>query len=177
MTKYYVFVILWLTLIACYDDQEGPGFPIEQVEGYKPVYASANALAADIKLEAPRKLQNPGKIYTIGRYLFINEQGIGVHIYDNQDPSRPVAMGFLTITGNTDVATKGNILYVNNLTDLVALDITDVNNIKELSRQTQPYWAVQLPPVSDTYFECVDPTKGTVVSWERAALLDPKCYQ
>ena len=58
----------------------------------------------------------------------------GVHIIDNTSPSHPVNLGFIEIPGNADIAIKNNILYADSYVDLVALDISDVNDIREVDR-------------------------------------------
>lgn len=170
-------LILVAVLTGCRNDPFVPAFPVSQVEGYRPLYASPETLAEGIKLQPPRALLRPGKIYSVAQYLLINEENYGIHVYDNTNPAAPVSKGFLAIPGNTDVAVKGTTLYANNLTDLIALDISDWSSIKEISRTHQNYWSTALPPKSGTYFECVDSTKGAVVGWEHATLQNPKCYR
>lgn len=177
ISKSSVFAILLLLLTSCWEDEPIPVFPVKNVTGYKPIYVSTEMFDVGTKLLPPQSLKKPGKIYTIAQYLFINEQGLGVHIYDNTNPAQPNAIGFLSIPGNTDIAVKKNILYANNLTDLIALDITDWNALQELSRFRQDYWSVALPPRNEAYFECVDNAKGVVIGWEETILQNPKCYR
>jgi len=171
------FIALLLAVAACEYDDGAPNFPVNNVEGYSPIYVSAEAALADITVQPPRALSNPGKIYIIGKYLLINDQLHGVHIYDNTNPAHPVSKGFLNILGNTDVAIRGSVLYANNLTDLIAVNFTDPGNIQELSRFPQDYWSLELPPVVDTYFECIDNSKGMVLGWQKQTLASPKCYR
>jgi hypothetical protein len=53
-----------------------------------------------------------------------------IHVINNSNPSRPENVAFIDIPGNMDMAVKGNILYADLYTDLVALDITDPMNVK-----------------------------------------------
>jgi hypothetical protein len=92
-------------------------------------------LRAGVKTEAARTLENPGKIYVKGNYLFINEVKAGVHIIDNANPASPRAVSFLAIPGNVDMAVKGNILYADSYSDMVAFDITNPLAIKEVGRE------------------------------------------
>lgn len=101
---------------------------------YKAVTVSPEEFRADVRLEAPRGLQNPGKIYMKEPYLFINEAGEGVHIFDNSDKSNPVAKAFLQVPGSYDMAVLGNVLYSDSYTDLLAFDITELQDIREIDR-------------------------------------------
>jgi len=176
MLRFIIFIAFVLAFTACGDD-DLPYFPVREVEGYRPIYVSTEAALAGVTLQNSRALSIPGKIYIIGKYLLIGDNLKGVHVYDNTDPVHPVSLGFLNILGNTDVAVRGKVLYANNLTDLVAVDLTDLNSVKELSRFPQDYWSIRLPPASDTYFECVDNTKGIVLGWQKQTLKAPKCYR
>ncbi len=80
-----------------------------------------------------------GKIYIYNNYLFINEPNEGIHIYNNANPSAPVNVGFLQIPGNVDLAVHNNILYADNFIDLLAFDISNMNNIKQVKRVTDVF--------------------------------------
>lgn len=80
-----------------------------------------------------------GKIYIYNDYLFINEPNEGIHIYNNANPSAPVNVGFLQIPGNVDLAIRNNILYADNFIDLLAFDISNMGNIKQVKRVTDVF--------------------------------------
>lgn len=80
-----------------------------------------------------------GKIYIYNDYLFINEPNKGIHIYNNSNPAAPVNMAFLQIPGNVDLAVQNNILYADNYVDLLAFDISNINNIKQVKRVTDVF--------------------------------------
>jgi hypothetical protein len=86
-----------------------------------------------------------GKIYIYNDYLFINELNEGIHIYNNANPSAPVNIGFLQIPGNVDLAIHNNILYADNFIDLLAFDISNMNNIKQVKRVTDVFNQLYLP--------------------------------
>ena len=94
-----------------------------------PVYKSLSAVRADMKGEAPREIQYPGKIFTIGNYLFINEVERGIHVIDNSNPAAPKNISFINIPGNVDMSVQNNTLYADSYSDLVTLDISDVRNV------------------------------------------------
>jgi hypothetical protein len=87
-----------------------------------------------VTTESARTLQDPGKIYTKDGFLFINELKQGIHVIDNRNPNAPKTLAFIRIPGNGDIAVRNNILYADSYMDLVALDITDVTNIKQVKR-------------------------------------------
>lgn len=168
-------LILITLLSGCYvEPQFVPEFPVGEVEGYRPLYASLDQ--ATIAFTTPRHLLNPGKIYVVSTYLLINEKYEGIHVFDNTDPSNPVPLGFLRMAGNTEIAVKDNVLYADHLTDLVALNVENWNDIRELSRLKQEHWHQDLPPGDRRYFACVDPSKGVVIGWELTVLKEPRCF-
>lgn len=146
-----------------------------EVEGYKPIYISKEQ-GSIINQLSPRPLENPGKIYVYGSFLFVGEKGKGVHIFNNANPFNPIPMAFLEILGNHDIAIKNNYLFADNAGDLVVLDIANPNQIRLVSRQKDvlPNSSFQLPPEKG-FFECPDNRKGVVVGWEKTILRKPKC--
>ena len=82
--SYLVFIGIGL-VVGCQsgvDVNEPPaGAPAFSGEGYRPIYASENEVN-QVTTEAPQPLKKPGKIYVRGNYLFINEQGKGIHLID-----------------------------------------------------------------------------------------------
>ena len=97
---------------------------------YEAVYKTKAEVRANIKTNAPRQAENTGKIYIRGNIIFLNEVDRGIHVINNANPSQPVNVAFIDIPGNMDMAVKGNILYADLYTDLVAIDITDPLNVK-----------------------------------------------
>jgi hypothetical protein len=98
------------------------------------VTRSLMELRTQVKSEAPRALERPGKMYIKGSYLFVNEIKEGIHVIDNSNPSSPKFVSFIKIPGNGDIAVRDNILYADSFSDLVALDITDPTKPKEVER-------------------------------------------
>ncbi len=135
-------------------------------DAYRPIYSTREAAEA-VQVTGPQPLRNPGKIYVRGTYLFINEPGQGVHVVDNANPRSPRKLSFLRIVGNVDIAAKGNVLYADNLGDLVAFDISDPTQARLLKRVAGVFPQVNYPPFRNVSFECVDPSKGVVTGWER----------
>jgi hypothetical protein len=129
-----VFVLLLflpaLLLSSCSDDCETTVTYTVQ----EPVYMMRAELRNSFKINGARMLEQPGKIYAKGNYLFINEMNEGIHIIDNSDPASPLPINFVEIPGNIDMAVKGNILYADSFIDLVAIDISNPLDVKLVSR-------------------------------------------
>lgn len=175
-------VILLLLLgagYACNSWDDGWGKPPKEVMGYKPVYMPRQA-AYTVSVEAPQALVKPGKIYIYYNYLFIVERLKGIHVFNNQDPADPKAIKFINVPGCNDVAVSNGILYADNVNDLVAFDIKDIDNItiaKRVANQFPQGFQLYPEQIRDEYFECVDTTKGVVIDWEYTTLNNPKCYR
>lgn len=63
--------------------------------------------------------------YVYEQYLFMVENGEGLHIIDNSDPHNPISVTFMEVPGGQGLAVRNNILYMNQYTDLVAFDLSD----------------------------------------------------
>lgn len=157
------------------DEGLQPDFP-NQTIGLKPIYFDGDNWQT-ITTQNPRPLQNLGKFYYKDQMIYVSEKGQGIHIIDNTDPSNPQKIKFIQIPGAMDIAIKGNILYADNYRDLVALDISDLENIEVTKRIPNLYPAHEslYPSDYNGYFECVDPDKGLVIGWEQTELDNPKC--
>jgi hypothetical protein len=92
---------------------------------YRPVFKTTAAVRADIRSNTAVAVQQPGKLFIKDQFLFLNEIDKGVHIIDNSDPAHPQNVAFINIPGNADIAVKGNTLYADLYTDLIAIDITN----------------------------------------------------
>src|SRR5215831_4974473 len=73
---------------------------------YRPVYHTTTEVRANIKSNAPRALERPGKFFVFGNYIFLNEVDKGVHLIDNTNSSAPKNVAFIDIPGNIDLAVK-----------------------------------------------------------------------
>ena len=103
-------------------------------EANVPVYMSFNEFRTSFTKSDPIEISQPGKIYFKDNYLFVNETGKGIHVIDNSDPANPSKTAFYEILGNVDMAISGNILFADSYIDLVAIDISDIENPIEIDR-------------------------------------------
>lgn len=96
----------------------------------RPVLKDKAEVLANIKSNAPRGIESPGKFFMSGSYIFLNEIDKGIHIIDNSNPAAPVVKAFINIPGNLDIAVKGNTLYADLYADLVVIDITNPQAVR-----------------------------------------------
>lgn len=101
---------------------------------HTPVYKTLAEIRVDPTVESARDLKNPGKIYLYGNLILINEKGEGVHVIDNANPSAPAKLAFISIPGNIDIAMSGNTLYADNYIDLLAIDVSNIQNARVTKR-------------------------------------------
>jgi hypothetical protein len=126
---------------------------------YKPVYRPLSEIRSSVEVIEPQAVVSAGRIYIKDEFLFVNQPGEGIHIVDNTNPSQPLIKSFINIPGNFDLAVKGNILYADSYIDLLALDISDINNIIEVKRLEGIF--VSYNPLGFN----VDPEKGLITGW------------
>ena len=113
-------VLLLLSLSSCVKDHCSRTYTT-----YVPVYKTLTEVRQNMKSNAPQALKLPGKLYIYGQYIFLNEQENGIHIIDNSNPAAPKNIAFINIPGNVDLAVRGNTLYADSWSDLVAFDISN----------------------------------------------------
>lgn len=130
--QFMLSLMMVLVLPSCEDQIETTYTYQTQV----PVFIEVNSFReADIVIEPGIPLDQPGKIYIYGDYLFISEPGEGIHLLDNSDPSNPQNLNFINIPGTGDMAINENILYADNYIDLLAFDISNPENIQLVKRE------------------------------------------
>ena len=128
--RWQVFTVIGIVLLfsGCYKDNNVRLTKTYTI--YSPVYKSKKAVLTAINGNSSEAIEHAGKIYIKGNFIYLNEVNKGIHIIDNSNPSHPVQTAFLSIPGNLDIAIKGNILYADMYSDLLALDITDPHHAK-----------------------------------------------
>jgi len=135
-------------------------------EANVPVYMSFNEFRASFEKSAPIEISHPGKMYFKDGYLFVNEYGKGIHVINNSNPSNPKKVAFYEIMGNVDMAISGNVLFADSYIDLLAIDITNINNPVEIDRIKNVF--PEIVPEGELWYPYanVDKTKGVIVGWE-----------
>lgn len=133
---------------------------------YEPVYMPYEDLRKAFAVESPRALVKAGKMLVLGSTLFVSEPNIGIHVFDNSDPTSPKALHFINLPGNVDLAAKGSTLYADSFVDLVAIQLDgDKPQVIKRVEDTfawNPYQAINDKTVR---FEgaLLDPKRGVIV--------------
>lgn len=172
---YYIlgFLLFALGFSACQPTEVFPSRP-----GYRPLYAPRQEVFR-ISVEPPRSIGTLGKIYVKDSLLLVNELNKGIHVYNNSNTADPRPLFFIRIPGNKDIAMRESVLYADNFSDLVLIDLSDFSNIREISRVPELYPSTMFlrPETQEIeYFECVDTSKGLPIDWEFVPDLDnPSC--
>ncbi|MBN1387831.1 MAG: hypothetical protein JW965_05245 [Bacteroidales bacterium] len=156
------FILLIAAMTACEDRR----YELITYEANVPVYMDLKDFRNSFTMSEPVEIKQPGKIYFKDGYLFVNEYSKGIHVIDNSDPANPEKIAFYNILGNIDMAICGNILYADSYIDLVAIDISDINNPVEIDRLENVF--PESVPEGDIWYPYsrVDSKKGVVVDWK-----------
>lgn len=106
-----------------------------------PVYRTSDEVRANIKNDAAVPVKNPGKMFVLGNYIYLNEVDKGIHVIDNSNPAAPINKYFIAIPGNIDLAVTANTLYADLYSDLVTLDISNPASVqvKKITEDVFPF--------------------------------------
>lgn len=134
MRNLRVFVLFMLGTLLCLscDKIRTEGEYLRKI----PIYSTlGEQRKMNIEIQKPIEFNRTGKIYSYKDYLFIMELQKGIHIYNNANPNKPVAIGLLPVLGNMDIAVKDDVLYADSYFDLLSFDIKDATKPKLIDRQ------------------------------------------
>lgn len=158
-----LFCILSILLLTGYD----PVYDYAPVN-YRPVLLEREVLENSLRFESAEEILNPGKIYVYGNYLMLNEKYKGIHVFDNSNPESPENIGFIRIPGCIDIAVKDSVLFADNAVDLIAVDISDVNNPVVTKRIVEVFPELK-PPGQDwlpyIYEKQNRPEETVIIEW------------
>ena len=183
--RIFVCILLISSLSSCWkwklttpDPRPQPANP--KVWGSKPIYGKDTSAKKITYINTPQPVVLAGNIYVKDNYIFQVEVGKGMHIIDNTIPSAAHRTGFITINGCSQISIKGTNLYSNSYDDLVVVDISDPNNVKEISRikgalPEGRYYYPYIQPVETGYYECPR-YDSVVIGWRRDSVR-AACYK
>ncbi|MEM8583429.1 MAG: hypothetical protein AAGF87_04120 [Bacteroidota bacterium] len=92
--------------------------------GYEPVVIYPEEFRIDVQAQAQQELCTPAGFYYYQDYLLVIEKNEGLHIIDNQNPANPQFVSFLPVKGAAGLAVYNDVLYINNVTDLLTFDLS-----------------------------------------------------
>jgi len=122
------------------------------VSGYIPVLMDRAEMERAVKLEPPRPMIDPGKIYYKTPFLFIVEKHKGVHIIENSNPANPEKIGFIHIDGVRDIAMKNDVMYADNAVDLIAVQLNASYTSVTVSKRFKNYFPEMVAPDGSGFF-------------------------
>lgn len=137
---------------------------VEPISRYEPVYLDRAEFVNSVVLKNHINIAISGKIYVQDDLLFINELFKGFHIYDNSDPSNPQAIKFIEAPGSTDMAIRGNVIYVNQATDLIALEYNSETNTVAITKRIPNTFPPLRSPDGEQAYNI--PENSVVIDWK-----------
>lgn len=141
----------------------------DPLTAYVPIMMSRDQLNTCIAEIGVQPLKKTGKIYKLGNTLFVIETNKGIHVFDNANPESPYAVGFIRVPGCVDMSIKDKMLYADNATDLVTIDISDPKHVLEVDREMNVF-PEKLPPdqkrLPIAYAKQNRPKNLIIVGWE-----------
>lgn len=146
-------------LLSCQDKVE------ETYTVNTPIYMSYDNLRSSFKVSEGQDIVQSGKIYFKDNYIFVNEYQKGIHVIDNTNPASPQVIKFIEIPGNVDLAIKGNMLFADSYVDLLTIDISNLNDIKEVDRDIDvfPYIILEW---EEGIIDNIDESQGVIIGYE-----------
>lgn len=135
-----------------------------------PILMTRTQLETSITSVDAKLLYKPGKIYAKDNLFFVVESYKGVHVINNADPYNPVIEYFITVPGCVDLAIKGDIMYVDNATDLVAINIANLPEITITKRIKSVFPEIVHPDwlyVPWEFQEENRPENTVIVGWQK----------
>jgi hypothetical protein len=177
--RYLLLFVLSLIFYSCWiKPTPDPGYT--KVWGNKPIYGSDPTVKKITYINAALPVVTAGNIYVKGNYIFQAETGRGIHVIDNTVPALAKRIGFITVNGCSQISMKGNYIYTNSYDDLIVIDMTDMNNVKEVKRlpgafpegRSNYYY---LQPIEPGYYECPR-YDSLVIGWRKDSVIKA-CYK
>jgi hypothetical protein len=98
-----------------------------------PIYLPLAEFRAPVSFASDKTiaLDKPGKVYAYQHYLFVTYKQSytdgGVVVWDISDPANPTQSGYFAIHGASDVAIRDDYLYANSFTDLLTIDLANLD--------------------------------------------------
>lgn len=162
----YLFLLIVL-FISCDDNDPIDDSEYAEYLVAKPLVMSQAEFEDSVDIIVPQPIEESGKIYAYQNYIFINDKYKGVHVIDNSDPNNPQKIAFIKIAGNVDISIKDNYLYADSITDLVVLDISDIQNIEIVNRLKDVLRDNVVWPTADIFeWENINYEDNILVGWE-----------
>ena len=159
--------MLFFMLQSCNDETDGE---FVMVNVATPKYMTKEALRSSVEITLPLPIIESGKIYVYKDLVLVNDVEKGIHIIDNSNPESPKKVACIKMEANNDMEIKGDYLYVDSLMDLVIFDISNIRDIKEVTRLKDVFPAyVVMPFMDDLVYDYTNHTQNAneiIVGWK-----------
>jgi len=164
--KNKIFILfICITLQSCfYNQSDDDVVPPPFTGNYEPVIMNRADFEASVAYQsAPQTIENSGKIYVKGDYIYVNEVNKGFHIIDNSNPSNPSNIGFIKVLGSSDLSIKSDVFYANTATDLIAFRLNEINDSITVTKRIAEVFPQIWSPEGFTYHDLQD--NEIIVDW------------
>lgn len=158
---------LTFTFFSCENNDNEEDGEFAEFLVARPIVMSRADFANSVDIVDPLPIDESGKIYAYQNYIFVNDKYKGVHVIDNSNPASPQKIAFIKIAGNVDISIKDDFLYADSISDLVVLDISDVQNISIVNRLEGVLRDNVVWPAAEIFeWEDIDSSSEILVGWE-----------
>lgn len=159
-----ILICCCLSFQSCWYSDTGDDLPPQIQDYYEPLTMLRSEFDTTTTLQTTAEvIVNSGKIYVKDNFIFINERNKGFHIIDNTDPTSPQNIAFLNVLGSSDLTIKGNSVYVNNATDLLALTLDAHTGTMQITKRIPNAFPQLTSPFGNVYYG--DSENEVVVDW------------
>ena len=136
--KKYFFLAIGLTVLFTSCNQDRGTISM--------TYNKATAIYGDIEevrnvplYAAARSIDNPGKIFIGNDFLLIGEEGAGIHVFDNSNPSSPAPVGFIQLPFTKEFYVENNFIYAESHYDFLKIDLTTITSPVMVDREENAF--------------------------------------
>ena len=130
---------------------------------YSPIMISRDQLENSIQFQEPLENLKSKRFYIYANYIYLVDEGKGIQIINNEDPSNPTPVQYIRIPGCENVAVRNGIMYTNNATDIVGIDQFN----KEVLFRNKEVIDEPVPPGSPIKEYYNRPEGYVVIGWEK----------
>ena len=160
-------IIFMIFLSSCWDSFDRQN----NYSSYKPILMEKSILGKSVSVQNAKQMCATGKIYFKDDFIYIVEKYEGIHVIDNSNPQEPNNVGFIGVPGSVDMAMKNDIIYVDNATDLVAIDISNGISGIEVTKRIADVFPELLPPdglwLKEEFQLQNRPENTVIIGWEK----------
>ncbi|MFT5722933.1 MAG: hypothetical protein ACI9JN_000038 [Bacteroidia bacterium] len=96
-----------------------------------PVYGSFESIRNSFEVLGVQPMDSIDRIIELDHAYFLQEKGKGIHVISKPTTSLPTRTSFISVPGCLSIEGQGNTIYVGQATDLIIIDVSDLNNMSK----------------------------------------------